>query len=70
MIIGTLPGGIFNKGFVKSFAKYVGVSEQEALQDYAAIVSEQGHDINDDPKTYRPEVLTDDRSSVHDLSRR
>ncbi|MGH7783800.1 MAG: helix-turn-helix domain-containing protein, partial [Candidatus Binatia bacterium] len=22
----TLPGGIFNKGFVKSFARYVGVN--------------------------------------------
>ena len=36
-----LPGGIFNKGFVKSFAKYVGVDEQEALQDYSRIISEQ-----------------------------
>jgi len=30
----TLPGGIFNKGFIKSFAKYVGVDEQSALADY------------------------------------
>ena len=27
----TLPGGIFNKGFVKSYAKYVGIDEQDAL---------------------------------------
>ena len=26
----TLPGGIFNKGFVKSYAKFVGFDEQEA----------------------------------------
>jgi cytoskeleton protein RodZ len=58
----TLPGGIFNKGFVKSYAKHVGLNEQEALQDYAALLSEQGSDVGDDPKTYRPEVLTDDRS--------
>ncbi len=59
----TLPGGIFNKGFVKSFAKYVGVDEQEALQDYASIISSQeGAENSDEPKTYRPEVLTDDRS--------
>ncbi len=58
-----LPGGIFNKGFVKSFAKYVGVDEQEALQDYARLIaSQEGTDVFEDPKTYRPEVLTDDRS--------
>jgi cytoskeleton protein RodZ len=56
-----LPGGIFNKGFVKSFAKFVGVDEQEALQDYARLMSEQGAaPTEDEPKTYRPEVLTDD----------
>ncbi len=59
----TLPGGIFNKGFVKSFAKYVGVDEQEALQDYGQLVANQGLQIADEPKTYRPEVLTNDRPS-------
>lgn len=59
----TLPGGIFNKGFVKSFAKYVGVDEHEALEDYARIISSQeGSENPDELKTYRPEVLTDDRS--------
>ncbi|HEX8247216.1 MAG TPA: helix-turn-helix domain-containing protein [Pyrinomonadaceae bacterium] len=58
----TLPGGIFNKGFVKSFAKFVGVDEQEALQDYSRLLAEQGNESGDDPKTYRPEVLTDDYS--------
>lgn len=57
-----LPGGIFNKGFVKSYAKTLGLDEQEALQDYAAVLAQQGGDVNDDPKTYRPEVLTDERS--------
>jgi cytoskeletal protein RodZ len=58
----TLPGGIFNKGFVKSFAKFVGVDAEEALQDYSSLLAEQGAESGDDPKTYRPEVLTDDRS--------
>lgn len=57
-----LPGGIFNKGFVKSYAKTLGLDEQEALQDYATLLSQQGADANDDPKTYRPEVLTDEGS--------
>ncbi len=63
----TLPGGIFNKGFVKSFAKYVGVDEQEALQDYAQLIASQGSQAADEPKTYRPEVLTDDRPSAVNL---
>ena len=58
-----MPGGIFNKGFVKSFAKYVGLDEQEAIQDYSRIISTQEHDSEDDPKTYRPEVLTDESVS-------
>lgn len=62
-----LPGGIFNKGFVKSFAKYVGVDEQEALQDYLSLSASQNNQMSDDPKTYRPEVLTDDRSSMSNL---
>ena len=55
----TLPGGIFNKGFLKTYAKFVGVNEQEALAEYATIIS--ASDINDNPelKLYKPEVLTD-----------
>lgn len=58
----TLPGGIFNKGFVKSYAKYVGLDEQEALQDYAQVVAAEESDP-EQSRTYRPEVLTDDRTS-------
>ncbi len=59
---GNLPGGIFTKGFIKTFAKYVGVSEQEAMTDYGQIVSEASGDL-DEPelRLYKPEVLTDDR---------
>lgn len=59
----TLPGGIFNKGFIKSFAKYVGIDEGEALQDYARLLTAQTGEDSDEPKTYKPEVLTDDRST-------
>lgn len=59
-----LPGGIFNKGFVKSYAKVVGIDETEALADYARLIADQeGSQYSDEPKTYRPEVLTDDRRS-------
>lgn len=59
----TLPGGIFNKGFVKSYARYVGVDDQEALRDYAQLISDQGETAVEETKNYRPEVLTDDRSN-------
>ena len=62
-----LPGGIFNKGFVKSYAKVVGVDENEALADYLRIVTQQEGVQDDEPKTYRPEVLTDDRRSSSTL---
>lgn len=55
-----LPGGIFNKGFVKSYAKYVGLDEQEALHDYAQLIAEQEGSQTEETKTYKPEVLTDE----------
>jgi cytoskeleton protein RodZ len=58
-----LPGGIFNKGFVKSFAKFVGVNEQEALSDYTRMIA-QSETESDELKVYRPEVLTDDRAGA------
>lgn len=60
----TLPGGIFNKGFVKSYARYVGYDEQEALSEYSKLMAAQNEGYApDEPKTYRPEVLTDDNVS-------
>lgn len=59
-----LPGGIFNKGFVKSYAKYVGVDEHEALQDYAKIAASMEAEAAEPPRSYRPEVLTDDRPGI------
>jgi cytoskeleton protein RodZ len=58
-----LPGGVFNKGFIKAYAKYVGVDEQEALNDYARIVSSQSDSQDDDlSKPRRSTVMTDDRN--------
>jgi cytoskeleton protein RodZ len=36
-----LPGGIFNKGFVRAYAKYLGLDEEQAVVDYLAAESEQ-----------------------------
>lgn len=37
-----LPGGIFNKGFVRAYAKFLGIDEEQAVVDYqAAFVEKQ-----------------------------
>ena len=35
-----LPGGIFNKGFVRAYSKYLGIDEDQAVADYVVAVSE------------------------------
>jgi cytoskeletal protein RodZ len=60
----TLPGGIFNKGFVRSYAKFIGFDEQEALSDYSKLASENEVLAEQPLKVYKSEVLTDDRSNT------
>ena len=62
-----LPGGIFNKGFVKAYAKYVGIDENEALQDYARLIAQNDETADTGPPKYRPEVLTDEARSASTL---
>jgi cytoskeletal protein RodZ len=38
-----LPGGVFNKGFVRAYARQVGLDEEEAIADYLAAVRESQH---------------------------
>src|SRR5207302_459969 len=35
-----LPGGVFNKGFVRAYARQVGLDEEEAVADYLAALRE------------------------------
>jgi cytoskeleton protein RodZ len=37
---GSLPGGVFNKGFVRAYARFLGIDEDEAVADYAAVANE------------------------------
>lgn len=55
-----LPGGVFNKGFIKAYAKYVGVDETEALNDYARIMASQSEPEEEETRYRRPSVMTDD----------
>lgn len=39
-----LPGGIFNKGFVRAYAKYVGMDEDQAVADYLQAAGDEEPD--------------------------
>jgi cytoskeletal protein RodZ len=36
-----LPGGVFNKGFVRAYARHVGIDEEEAIADYLEALRER-----------------------------
>lgn len=38
---GILPGGIFNKGFVRSYARFLGLDEEKAVADYQDAAKEE-----------------------------
>ena len=54
-----LPGGIFNKGFVRAYAKYLGLNEEEAVADYLEAAGETAPD---------PRVIAEQNSSRIDRS--
>lgn len=48
-----LPGGIFNRGFVRSYARYVGLDEEQALVMYNEQLEAQGGEA---PRTMAPSL--------------
>lgn len=53
-----LPGGIFNRSFIKAYAKQIGFDEKEALEGYMRTAREQGEDeVATTP--YKSHVYTD-----------
>lgn len=53
-----LPGGIFNKGYVRAYAKYVGIDEEEAIAGYLQAAQEAapgGHAVADQNPSSRLE---------------
>lgn len=55
-----LPGGIFNRSFVKAYARCIGFDEKEAVESYTRYMREQG-DTGDEVATtpYHAKVYTD-----------
>src|SRR4029079_18455271 len=45
-----LPGGVFNRSFIKAYARYVGYDEREAIESYTRYLREHG-DTSDDVNT-------------------
>jgi hypothetical protein len=57
----SLPGGIFNKSFIKSFARQVGFDEARALELYARTARERGEHLDEVVTTpHRSRVYTGD----------
>jgi cytoskeletal protein RodZ len=55
-----LPGGIFNRSFVKAYAKYVGVDEKEAVEAYTRYMRDHGDTADEVGSTpYHSKVYTD-----------
>jgi len=50
-----LPGGIFNKGFVRAYARHVGLDEQEAISDYLAAIGEEPAAAANAPLVIKPQ---------------
>lgn len=54
-----LPGGIFNRSFIRAYAKFVGYDEDKAIEEYGDTMREHGQS-EDDPPKQRSMVYTDD----------
>ena len=55
-----LPGGIFNKGFVRAYARYLGIDEEQAVTDFLAAAGEPEQPL---PSPLPKEKLADSGSS-------
>jgi Helix-turn-helix domain/Domain of unknown function (DUF4115) len=67
-----LPGGVFNKGFVRAYARQVGLDEEETISDYLAALREsqvQSQQILPDFRTPggKPQAVTPHDSRHHIL---
>jgi len=58
-----LPGGIFNKSFIKAYARHIAFDEKEAMESYAATLREKGESIDDVHTAPKSLVYTDANAS-------
>src|SRR5437660_10816344 len=58
---GQLPGGIFNKGFVRAYARHVGLDEEQAITDYMSALGENQQRLmpQEAPVVGKPQPVTE-----------
>jgi cytoskeleton protein RodZ len=49
-----LPGGVFNKGFIRAYAKHLGLNDEEAVSDYLACLRQAQIDAHEVWAPQRP----------------
>ena len=54
-----LPGGIFNRSFIRAYAKQIGYDEQQALEEYSAMMHERG-EATDEVSNRSPSLVYTD----------
>ncbi|MFN2493321.1 MAG: helix-turn-helix domain-containing protein [Pyrinomonadaceae bacterium] len=54
-----LPGGIFNRSFVRAYARYVGYDEKQAVDGYTRHMRDQGDPDEISSTPYHSKVYTD-----------
>jgi cytoskeletal protein RodZ len=58
-----LPGGIFNKSFIKAYARHIGFDEAEAMESYLATLRQKGESTEEAQTAPKSLVYTDASSS-------
>jgi len=51
-----LPGGIFNKGFVRSYARFLGMNEEQVLKEFIEVAGDPEQPLPDPPVPRRPRM--------------
>ena len=59
-----LPGGIFNRSFVKAYARFVHFDEAQAAEGYAQFMREQGQTVDDVDTTPHYAKVYDDAGAT------
>ncbi len=55
-----LPGGVFNKGFIRAYAKHLGLNDEEAVSDYLACLRQaqiDAHEVWEPETSAKPDSL-------------
>ena len=59
-----LPGGIFNRSFIRAYAKFIGYDEDQAVDEYARTLRERGEPEGESStKPYKSMVYTENNRS-------